>query len=239
MCVEGVHASLRLRRVSTQSGACGGGPRISSRLSINHCRCILYVRQFTSSFLPSKALLMVLSHMLRFRPDIAHVANLDDANKWLQQGIGKIDADANDIIRLLSGRRIDTSGAFFGVGAAEIGDRIAESCSREFCQKNNANTTSPPPSHMRFVSKWAIEKSGPRRAEIARGGLAEHIFGDITDFAPPVWKSRRGLSGPASKWPPARLKAELPFANMLLQARCYTCNGQRALTRTHIHRAGT
>eukprot|EP00959_Pyramimonas_sp_CCMP1952_P434118 9090704-Pyramimonas_sp.AAC.1 len=72
------------------------------------------------------------------------------------------------------------------------------------------------------------------------GSLAEHIFGDITDFLPAVWKSRCGLHSAADKWSPAQLRAELPCAKLLLRAKCFKCNGSYcALSRTHIHRAGS
>ena len=101
----------------------------------------------------------------------------------------------SDLIALISDRRIDTSGAFYGVGAPEVADNIFHAVASEYINEHWNGTPEDMPSAISFKSQWAIEKDGRCQMEILRDPHGpEHVFGDITDFLPAIWRRRCGLA---------------------------------------------
>ena len=146
---------------------------------------------------------------------------------------------SSDLIALISDRRIDTSGAFYGVGAPEVADNIFHAVASQYISEHLLDNSEDVPSAIRFESQWAIEKDGRCQMEILRDphGPA-HLFGDITDFLPAVWRRRCGLDG-SPGWTNDRLEQSLPYAKLKLTAWCFKCRQYCRLTETHMHRAGS
>ena len=138
---------------------------------------------------------------------------------WFADGLQSVqDPPPADLVPLLADRRIDSSAAFYGVGAPEIADRFIERGVAEFI--GDHASSSPRPRGLRFVSKWAIEiyKVCQSEALHAKDG-PEHLFNDICDSLPPLWRKRCGLDGhAASKWSHEDLKRELPYIRIKLKA---------------------
>ena len=112
----------------------------------------------------------------------------------------------SDLIALISDRRIDTSGAFYGVGAPEVVDNICHAVPVEYINEHWNGTPEDRPSAIRFNSQWAIEKDGRCQLEIQRDPHGpEHVFGDTTDFIPVIWRRRCGLDG-SRGWTNERLE---------------------------------
>ena len=83
----------------------------------------------------------------------------------------------SDLIALISDRRIDTSGAFYGVGAPEVADNIFHAVASEYINEHCNGTPEDRPSAIRFNSQWAIEKDGRCQQDILRGPHGpEHVF---------------------------------------------------------------
>ena len=145
----------------------------------------------------------------------------------------------SDLIALISDRRIDTSGAFYGVGAPEVADNIFHAVASEYINEHWNGTPEDRPSAIRFNSQWAIEKDGRCQLGILRDPHGpEHVFGDITDFLPAIWRRRCGLDG-SRGWTNERLEQSLPYAKLNLSAWCCKCHQNCRLTQTHMHRAGS
>ena len=106
------------------------------------------------------------------------------------------------------------------MGAPEVADNIFHAVASQVISEHWLGNPEDVPSAIRFESQWAIEKDGRCQTEILRDphGPA-HLFGDITDFLPAVWRRRCGLDG-SKGWPNERLETSLPYAKMNISAWC-------------------
>ena len=134
-------------------------------------------------------------------------ASLEDCCRWPAHGLSKIRGGPDTVIPLISGRRLDTSGAFYGIGGPEISDQvIAAGCDEYIDAASDAYQSGPRPSAIRFANRWAIEKDGVCQAEIIHAANEElpfapkHLFGDIcslfhADLGLAMWTrpNREGL----------------------------------------------
>ena len=124
------------------------------------------------------------------KPGQVVVDSLIPAFRWFADGLNTVsDPPPRDVVPLLIERRIDTSGAFYGIGASEVGDSFIERGAAEFIGTHS--DSDPTPRGLRFVSKWGIEINRGCQAEAcnARGG-PEHLFNDICDFLPHIWRKK-------------------------------------------------
>ena len=174
------------------------------------------------------------------KPGQVVVDSLTPAFRWFADGLNTVsDPPPRDVVPLLIERRVYTSGASYGIGASEVGDSFIERGAAEFIGTHS--DSDPTPRVLRFVSKWGIEINRGCQAEAcnARGG-PEHLFNDMCDFLPHIWRKRCGLDGhAASKWPHVDLKKHLPYIKVKLKARCIKCCKDCEIQRTHLHRAGS
>ena len=83
---------------------------------------------------------------------------------------------SSDLIALISDRRIDTSGAFYGVGAPEVADNIFHAVASEYINEHCNGTPEDRPSAIRFNSQWAIEKDGRCQLDILRDPMPPNMF---------------------------------------------------------------
>eukprot|EP00969_Alexandrium_andersonii_P086970 3836438-Alexandrium_andersonii.AAC.1 len=73
------------------------------------------------------------------------VSNLLDAFSWMQHGFEQITTPKavegmtpQELISRISGREITTSGAFFGIGASEVGDAVIEAGCKRYIDQHAA-----------------------------------------------------------------------------------------------------
>ena len=173
-------------------------------------------------------------------------ASLEDCCRWPAHGLSKIRGGPDTVIPLISGRRLDTPGACYGIGGPKTSDQvIAAGCDEYIDAASDAYQSGPRPIAIRFANRWAIEKDGVCQAEIIHAANEElpfapkHLFGDICSFLTPIWVLRCGLDPTVKGWSHERLARELPYAKLSLSAHCLICQKQCKLTTTHLHRAGS
>ena len=106
---------------------------------------------------------------------------------------------------MISDPRIDTSGAFYGVGALEVADNIFHAVASKYISEHWLGNPEDVPSAIRFESQWAIEKDGRCQTEILRDPMAQPICLVISRIsfrlfggAGAAWMVRKG--GQTNDW---------------------------------------
>ena len=141
------------------------------------------------------------------------------------------------MVGALGSRRLTSSGAFDGIGAANLAEGIIEQAARRH-QVNSASGDTN--AAVTFASAWAIEWDSKAQDELLllpEGLRPSHLFGDIGGFVPePLQEAFQSATDAADM---RQLSTSIPCCKPVLEGFC-RIHGQRCrLHATDIHVAGS